>query len=150
MTFSSPPGEGLGALKSTSWKNILKTRCWSTDVTDGKPLVTVLRTIALRELLRKVVTSWRAKHNHEWPEGLPLRTVHCISLSLIWDCKKQVSLECKEVDVNNKWHARIRIWAFACKWVLFFLILLWHLSLRLVLCWAGPDTEDLSNWIKWF
>ena len=25
MTFSSPPGEGLGAVKSTSWKDILET-----------------------------------------------------------------------------------------------------------------------------
>ena len=41
MTFSSPPGEGLGAVKSILWKDILKTRCWSTDMTDGKPLVTV-------------------------------------------------------------------------------------------------------------
>ena len=34
MTFPSTPGEGLGVVKSTSWKDILKTRCWGTDVTD--------------------------------------------------------------------------------------------------------------------
>ena len=85
MTFSSPPGEGLGAVKSTAWKDILKTRCWSTNVTDGKPLVTVPLTRALRELLRKAVTSQRAKQSHERPEGLTLRTVHCLSLSGIWD-----------------------------------------------------------------
>ena len=83
MTFSSPPGEGLGAVKSTLWKDILKTRCLSTDVTDGEPLVTVPVTRALRELLRKDVTSQKAKQSHESPEGLTLRTVHCISLSLI-------------------------------------------------------------------
>ena len=108
MTLSSPPGEGLGAVKST-WH-------WSTDVTDGKPLVTVPLTGALRELLRKGVTSQRAKQSHERPEGLTLRTAHCVSLSLIWDCKEQISLEHKEVDVNNESHARIRIWAFACEW----------------------------------
>ena len=87
VTFSSLPGKGLGAVKSTSWKDTLKTRSWSTDVTDRKPLVTVPLTRALRELLRKGVTSWRAKQSHERPEGLTLRTVHCISLSLIWDGK---------------------------------------------------------------
>ena len=55
MTFSSTPGEGPGAVKSIAWKDILKTRCWSTDGTDGKPLVTVPLTRALRELLRKGV-----------------------------------------------------------------------------------------------
>ena len=54
---SPSPGKGLGAVKSTTWKNILKTRCWSTDVTDEKPLVTVPVTRALRGLLRKVITS---------------------------------------------------------------------------------------------
>ena len=83
MTFSSPPGEGLGAVKSTSWKDILKTRCLSTDVTDGKPLVTVPITRALRELLRKGVTSQKAKQSHETPESLTLRTAHGISLSPI-------------------------------------------------------------------
>ena len=48
---------------------------------------------ALRELLRKGITSQRAKQSHERPEGLTLRTVHGISLSLIWDCKEQISLE---------------------------------------------------------
>ena len=47
----------MGAIKSTSWKNILKTRCPSTDVTNGKPLVTGPLTRALRGLLRKVITS---------------------------------------------------------------------------------------------
>ena len=64
MTFSSPPGEGRGAVKSISWKDILKTRCWSTDVTDGKPLVTVPVTRALQELLRKGITSQKAKQSH--------------------------------------------------------------------------------------
>ena len=92
MTFSSPPGEGLGAVKSTSWKDILKTRCLSTDVTDGKPLVTVPITRALRELLRKGVSSRRAKQSHERLEGLTLRTLYCISLSPICNCKPQISL----------------------------------------------------------
>ena len=92
MTFSSPPGEGLGAVKSTSWKDILKTRCWRTDVTDGKPLVAVPVTRALRELLRKGSTSRRAKQSHERPEGLTLRTVHCISLSQIWEWLSPVQL----------------------------------------------------------
>ena len=52
-------------------------------MTDGKPLVTVPLTRALRELLRKAVTSQRAKQSHERPEGLTLRTVHCVSLSPI-------------------------------------------------------------------
>ena len=85
MTFSSPPGEGLGAIKST-WH-------WSTDVTDRKPLVTVPLTRALRELLRKGATSQRAKQSHERPEDLTLRTVHCVSLSPIWD--KRLMLELK-------------------------------------------------------
>ena len=50
---------------------------------DGKPLVTVPITRALRELLRKGVTSRRAKQSHERPEGLTLRAVHGISLSRI-------------------------------------------------------------------
>ena len=61
----------------------------------------------------------------------------------------------KEVDVSNKKHARIRIWAFACEWpqppgphfyfwVLFFLILLWHRSFRSVHCWAGSNSQDLN------
>ena len=82
MTFSSPPGEGLGAVKSTSWKDILKTRCWSTDVTDGKPLATVNITRALKELLRKGITSQRL-NSHERLEGL---TLDCHS-------KEQISLE---------------------------------------------------------
>ena len=92
MTLSSPPGEGQGAVKSTSWKDILKTRCWSTDVTDGKPLLTVPVTRALRELLRKGITSQRAKQSHERPEGLTFRTVHCISLSQIWEWLSPVQL----------------------------------------------------------
>ena len=52
-------------------------------MTDGMPLVKVLITRVLRELLRKVVTSCGAKQSHERPEGLTLRTVHYISLSLI-------------------------------------------------------------------
>ena len=83
MTLSSPPGEGLGAVKGTAWKDTLKTRSQSADVTDGKPLVTVPLSRALRELLRKGITSQRAKQSHERPEGLTLRTVHCVSLSLI-------------------------------------------------------------------
>ena len=63
MTLSSLPDEGLGAVKSTLWKDILKIRCWSTDVSDGKPLVTVPVTRALRELLRKGVTSQKAKQS---------------------------------------------------------------------------------------
>ena len=102
MTFSSPPGRGLGAVKSTSWKNILKTRCWSTDVTDGKPLVTVPVTRALRELLRKVVTSWRAKQSQERPEGLTLGL--CIVYLYLW------SEIVKKTDISR---ARIRSWAFA-------------------------------------
>ena len=93
MTFSSPPGEGLGAVKSTSLENILKTKYWSTDVTDGKPLVTVLIARALRGLLRKVIATWRAKQSHERPEGLTLRAVHCLSLSPIWDYKEHWALK---------------------------------------------------------
>ena len=73
MTFSLLPR--LGAVKSTLWKDILKVRCWSTDVTDETSLVTIQVTRALRELLRKGITS------------------HCISSSPIWDCKEQISLE---------------------------------------------------------
>ena len=62
-----------GSSKRTPWKDIWKTRCWRTDVTDGTPLMTVPLTRALRELL------------------------------------------------------------------FFFLILLWHCSLRSVRGWAGPD-----------
>ena len=64
----------------------------------------------------------------------------------------------KEVEVNNKRHARIRIWAFACKWhqtplsllflyfwIFFFFILLWHSSLRLVRCWSGPNIWRLNR-----
>ena len=115
MTFSSPPGEGLGAVKSTLWKDILKTRCLSTDVTDGKPLVTVPVTRALRELLRKGITSWRAKQSHERPEGWGLCIVYLYPRSGIVK-NRYLQSRYKEVDVNNKRHARIRIWAFACEW----------------------------------
>ena len=55
----------------------------------------------------------------------------------------------KEVDVNNKRRARIRIWALACEWhqpliptlflSLLFPYFLRHQSLRSVCCWAGPS-----------
>ena len=89
--FLITPGEGLGVVKSISWKDILKTRYWSTDVTDAKPLVTVPITRPLNELLRKGVSSPRAEQSWK-PEGLTLRTLHCISLSPFWDCKEQISL----------------------------------------------------------
>ena len=103
MTFSSTPGKELGAVKSTSWKDVLKTRCWNTHVTDGKPLVTVPIARVLRGLLRKGITSWRTKQSYERPEGLTLRTVHCISLSSIWDCKEQISLEYVPGKEKGKW-----------------------------------------------
>ena len=52
-------------------------------MTDGKPLVNVPITRALRELLRKGVISRRAKQSDERPEGLTLRAVHGTSLSRI-------------------------------------------------------------------
>ena len=117
MTFSSHPGEGLGAVKSTSWKDILKTRCWSTDVTDGKPLGTVNITRALKELLRKGITSQRLnkvmKGLKVWHWGLC--TVYIYPQSEIVK-NSYLSGTNKEVEVNNKRHTRIRIWAFACKW----------------------------------
>ena len=131
-------------------------------MTDRKPLVTVPITRTLRELLRKGIISQRAKQSDQRPEGLILRTVHCIALSPIWDCKEQISLEHKEVDINNKKHARIRIWAFACEWhqtpessfyfwVFFFFILLLHCSLRL-LGWSRQQVELLSfyHMEKWW
>ena len=81
--------------------------------------------------------------------------MHCVSLSPSWDCKEQISLEhVQEVDVNNKRHARIRIWLLPVNgisppwsplyfWVLFFFILLQQHSFRSVHCWAGPNTKPL-------
>ena len=43
-----------------------------------------------------------------------MRTVHCISLSEIVKNRYLLS-RYKEAEINNKNHARIRIWAFACK-----------------------------------
>ena len=71
-------------------------------------------TRALRELLRKGLTSQKGKQSHERPEGLTLRTVHCISLSEIVKNRCLLS-RYKEAEINNKNHARIRIWAFACE-----------------------------------
>ena len=77
-------------------------------MTDGKPLVTVPITRDLKEMLRKGITSQRAKQSHERPEGLTLRTVHCISLSEIVKNRYLLS-RYKEAEINNKKHARIRI-----------------------------------------
>ena len=39
MTFSSPPGEGLGAIKCTSWKNILETFSLKLHLLQGSNLL---------------------------------------------------------------------------------------------------------------
>ena len=71
---------------------------------------------ALRELLRKGVTSRRAKQSHERPEG---RCVVCpYSQSEIVKNRCLLS-KIKEVEVNSKRQARIGIWALAANGIIF-------------------------------
>ena len=154
MTFSSPPGEGLGAVKCTSWKDILKTRCWSTDVTHGKPLVTVLVTRALRELLRKGVTRQRAKQSHErlkvWHWGLcivylyPHLRLYRTDISRAGIQKSKLTIK----GMQGLGSGLLPVSGISCLiptlfLSLFFLILLQHHSLRWVHCWAGPNSHKI-------
>ena len=117
MTFSSPPGEGLGAVKSTSWKDILKTRCWSTDCDWWKTISDCSRNQSLKgvaekgrlaEGLNKVMKGLKV-----WHWGLCI--VYLYPRSEIVK-NRYLSIANKDVEVNNKRHTKIRIWAFACEW----------------------------------
>ena len=90
---------------------------------------------ALRELLRKGVTSRRAKQSHERPEGRCVVCPHSQSEIVKNRC---LLSKIKEVEVNSKSRqgSGSGLWL---RMALFFLILLRHCSPRLVHYWAGPN-----------
>ena len=115
-------------LGKTSWKQDVEVLMW------------LMKTIsdcsrALRELLRKGVTSRRAKQSHERPEGRCVVCPHSQSEIVKNRC---LLSKIKEVEVNSKSRqgSGSGLWL---RMALFFLILLRHCSPRLVHYWAGPN-----------